>query len=76
MNNILIQDNNFNRIDEHVGITKAPYTIYQTIMESLGASMLVLNFLDFYRLFNGKEEIALTIGGKGLYTFQNKCKFH
>ena len=51
--------------------------MYQTVMEALGASMLVLNLLDFYRLFNvhSGKNIPLNISGEGLYLFKNQCKF-
>jgi hypothetical protein len=57
------------RLDEKIGgRTKAPaHTLYQTVMESFGASMIVLCLLDFGRLWLG---ITLTIPGKMYYLYQ------
>jgi cycloeucalenol cycloisomerase len=49
----------FYRIDEKVGQTDkgavvVPHTLFQTIMEALGTSMLVLILLDAGRLFQGE----------------------
>ena len=64
----------FYRIDEKVVLNNKvgeknvpPYTVYQTVMEALGASMAVLLLLDFCRLALG---IPLTIGGKGYYHYK------
>jgi hypothetical protein len=43
------------------------YTIYQTVVEASGASMIVLCLLDFCRLY---AEVPLTIGGVGYYIYK------
>lgn len=43
------------------------YTLYQTIMEALGCSMIVLCLLDFARL---ALDIPLNIPGKLIYLYQ------
>lgn len=50
-------------------------SLYRTIMEAMGASMLVLTLLDLCRLFYGGPPIPLHIGGVGLYVNQNSCKY-
>lgn len=57
----------FYQIDEVISKQNKPYTVYQTIMESLGASMLVLCLLDFARL---GLSIPLKIPGTSLYLFR------
>ena len=59
----------YHRLDEKVGgRTKQPaHTLYQTVMEAFGASMIVLCLLDFGRLW---LEIPLNIPGKLYYVFQ------
>lgn len=46
--------------------TIVPHTMFQTCMEALGASMLVLLLLDFCRLKCG---IELHIGSVGYYLY-------
>jgi hypothetical protein len=55
------------RLDENCG-KNPPHTMYQTVFESLGVSMLVLCLLDFCRL---KLSIPLTIPGE-LFTLFKK----
>lgn len=50
-------------------------SLYQYIMEAMGASMLVLTLLDLCRLFYGGPPIPLFIGGIGYYVSPNECKF-
>ncbi len=64
----------FYRLDEHLvgapgkkGSTGAPYSLYQTVMESFGASMLVLCLLDFCRIYCG---IDLNISGVAYYVYK------
>lgn len=65
----------FYRVDEGVvgnGKTtpflgKPVYSLYQTIMEALGCSMLVLCLLDFCRIYFG---IELNISGVAYYLYQ------
>ena len=66
----------FYRLDEYIYSSKngkekreLPHTLYQTIMEALGASMAVLCLLDFCRL---ALEIPLNIPGKLYYLFVPK----
>mmetsp|Transcript_35536 Transcript_35536/g.36208 ORF Transcript_35536/g.36208 Transcript_35536/m.36208 type:complete len:310 (+) Transcript_35536:84-1013(+) len=54
----------FYRMDELKGVK---YTIYQTIMDSFGASMIVLCLLDFGRLLC---QIELSIPGKMCYLYK------
>jgi cycloeucalenol cycloisomerase len=56
----------FFEIDEVITKTKLPYTAYQTVMESMGASMIVLCLLDITRLFLG---IPLIITDKLVYLY-------
>lgn len=67
----------FYNIDERVGQgfpAKPPHDIYQTCLEALGCSMLVLCLLDFCRLY---LKIDLHIDGdKALYIFKNMCSFN
>jgi len=58
----------FFRLDENVkaGI-QAPHTLYQTVMEAFGASMIVLCLLDFCRIY---LNIPLTIPGKAYYLYK------
>lgn len=61
----------FFRVDEHVNSkdkTKSavPHTLFQTVFEVLGASMLVLCLLDFCRI---ALNIPLTIPGKAFYIY-------
>jgi cycloeucalenol cycloisomerase len=67
----------FYRLDEKVGqqqLSKeataaavvVPHTMFQTIMEAMGTSMIVLLLLDFGRLYCG---IGLNIGGDGYYEY-------
>lgn len=57
------------RLDEKIdGRTKqTPHSIYQTVMEAFGTSMIVLCLLDFGRLW---LEIPLSIPGKMYYVYQ------
>lgn len=64
----------FYRLDEHlVGApgkkdsTGTPYTVFQTVMEVLGTSMLVLCLLDFCRIYCG---IELKISGVAYYLYK------
>ena len=50
-------------------------SLYQTIIEAMGASMLVLTLLDICRLFYGGPSIPLHIGGIGFYVSPNECRF-
>ena len=55
------------RLDEEAPNTK-PHSLYQTVLEAFGASMMVLCLLDFGRLFTGK---ALQIPGEQwLYLYE------
>ena len=61
----------FYSLDEHVNtkdVTKGntPHSLYQTVMEVLGASMLVLCLLDFCRI---ALDIPLNIAGKAYYIY-------
>jgi cycloeucalenol cycloisomerase len=65
----------FYRVDEHiVGVVGeksckgVPYTVYQTVMEALGTSMLVLCLLDFARIYCG---IDLNISGVAYYVYKD-----
>ena len=53
----------FYRVDEKVNAAehRYPHTVFQTVLEAFGGSMIVLCLLDFCRLGLG---IALKIGGK------------
>jgi cycloeucalenol cycloisomerase len=53
----------FYRLDEKVNLLKGqkPYSLYNTVAESMGCGMIVLLLLDFCRL---SLEIPLTISGK------------
>ena len=50
-------------------------SLYRTIMEAMGTSMLVLTLLDLCRLFYGGPPIELNIGGIGLTKSPNNCKY-
>lgn len=55
-------------LDENVkGDTQPPHTLYQTVMEAFGASMIVLCLLDFCRIY---LNIPLTIAGKAYYLYK------
>mmetsp|Transcript_17221 Transcript_17221/g.28822 ORF Transcript_17221/g.28822 Transcript_17221/m.28822 type:complete len:302 (+) Transcript_17221:51-956(+) len=54
------------RLDEESPNTK-PHTMYQTVLEAFGASMMVLCLLDFGRLFQGT---SLTISGVWFRLYQ------
>jgi hypothetical protein len=57
------------RLDEEAPNTR-PHSLYQTVLESFGASMMVLCLLDFGRLFSGR---ALQIQGeKWLYLYNKQ----
>ena len=56
------------RLDEEAPSAK-PHTMYQTVLEAFGASMMVLCLLDFGRLFNGTP---LHITGEWFYLYQKK----
>ena len=43
------------------------YTLYQTAMDAMGQSMVILLLLDFCRLACG---IELRVGGVGYYLYQ------
>jgi cycloeucalenol cycloisomerase len=59
----------FYRLDEEAPNTR-PHSLYQTVLESFGASMMVLCLLDFGRLFSGR---ALQIQGeKWLYLYNKQ----
>eukprot|EP01034_Spumella_vulgaris_P030874 gene30874-38157_t len=57
----------FFSLDENVSATKPAHTLYQTVMEALGASMAVLCLLDFCRI---ALDIPLHIAGKAYYLFK------
>lgn len=60
----------FYRLDEKINaITQSehPYSLFQTVMEAMGSSMIVLLLLDFCRLGCG---IALEIPGVGYYLYK------
>jgi cycloeucalenol cycloisomerase len=59
----------FFQLDEYVGkITGTkPHTLYQTVMEALGCSMLVLCLLDFCRLY---LDVPLNISGVLYYIYR------
>lgn len=60
-------DEKINRVgDEGQPADRQPHTLFQTVMEALGASMAVLLLLDFCRLYC---EIPLHIGGVGYYLY-------
>ena len=61
----------FYRLDEKVNVAAGspPYTLYQTVYDAMGCSMIVLLLLDFCRLV---LNIPLTIGGVGYYVFTAK----
>jgi cycloeucalenol cycloisomerase len=56
----------FFELDETIQKNKLPYTVYQTIMEAMGASMIVLCCLDLTRLCLG---IPLIITDKLVYLY-------
>jgi hypothetical protein len=57
------------RLDEEAPNTK-PHSLYQTVLEAFGASMMVLCLLDFGRLFTGKA--LLIQGEKWLYLYNKQ----
>jgi cycloeucalenol cycloisomerase len=57
----------FVSLDEKCSSTSPPHTLFQTCMEALGTSMLVLCLLDFCRL---ALDIPLNISGKLFYLFE------
>lgn len=57
----------FLRLDEYTSNEVKPHTLYQTVLESFGASMIVMCLLDFCRLYLG---IPLSITGKLFYLFK------
>ena len=62
----------FYRLDEKVSNavgSPQPHTLYQTVFEAMGCSMIVLLMLDFCRL---ALNIPLTIGGVGYYIYKEK----
>ena len=62
----------FYRLDEKVSNAAGapqPHTLYQTVYEAMGCSMIVLLMLDFCRL---ALNIPLTIGGVGYYIYKDK----
>ena len=67
----------FYRLDEKVNNSKniaeniPPHTLYQTVYEAMGASMMVLLMLDFSRL---ALNIPLHIGGIGYYIYKEKIQ--
>ncbi len=63
----------FFQIDEYVGkLGVKSHTLYQTVLEAFGCSMIVLCLLDFGRLVAGKD---LNIKGVAYYINENKCVF-
>jgi hypothetical protein len=58
------------RLDEEAPNSK-PHTLYQTVLEAFGASMIVLCLLDFGRLFIGTE---LKMKGVWFYLYQKKIE--
>lgn len=61
----------FFRLDEEYP-KKKPHSLYQTILEAFGASMIVLCLLDFGRLFVGKS--LMIQGEKWLYLYEKKIR--
>ena len=61
----------FYNLDEYVGKVKGQntHTLYQTVMESFGASMIVLCLLDFCRLLCN---VPLNISGVLYYVYTRK----
>ena len=57
----------FYRLDEEVTLSSPPYSLYRTVMEAAGASMLVLSALDVCRL---AINVPLTIPGTAYYVYK------
>lgn len=59
----------FYRIDEAVSTARPLHSLFQTVMEAAGSSMIVLCLLDFCRL---AVNIPLSISGVGYYLYKKK----
>jgi len=66
----------FLRLDEYVGENGIlPHSLYQTVVEAMGAGMIVLCLLDFCRIYLAID-LHMDASQGAVYLFENQCSFN